>query len=153
VGPLLLLALLSPGPRLRAQQSTRVADSYADRFAEVMALDATPDGVADVSGLVLQRDVARFTLGSGKLYLLRPIGGRTVGALFHGSGTFAFAPGSSIEQARLARYEKTTAIEAPITDVVFLFADTTLAELRAKLTFHAEAAPGDVRTRVRETLK
>ena len=153
VGPLLLLAVLSPAPRLRAQQSTRVADSYADRFAEVMALDAAPDGVADVSGLVLQRDVARFTLGSGKLYLLKPIGGRTVGALFHGSGTFAFAPGSSIEQARLARYEKKTAIEAPITDVVFLFADTTLAELRAKLTFHAEAAPADVRSRVRETLK
>ena len=153
VGPLLLLAVLSPAPRLRAQQSARVADSYADRFAEVMALDAAPDGVADVSGLVLQRDVARFTLGSGKLYLLKPIGGRTVGALFHGSGTFAFAPGSSIEQARLARYEKKTAIEAPITDVVFLFADTTLAELRAKLTFHAEAAPADVRSRVRETLK
>jgi hypothetical protein len=153
VGPLLLLAVLSPAPRLRAQQSTRVADSYADRFAEVMALDAATDGVADVSGLVLQRDVARFTLGSGKLYLLKPIGGRTVGALFHGSGTFAFAPGSSIEQARLARYEKKTAIEAPITDVVFLFADTTLAELRAKLTFHAEAAPADVRSRVRETLK
>jgi hypothetical protein len=153
VGPLLLLAVLSPGARLRAQQGPRVAGSYADRFAEVMALDATPDGVADVNGLVLQRDVARFTLGSGKLYLLTPIGGRTVGALFHGSGTFAFAPGSPIEQARLARYEKKTAIEAPVTDVVFLFADTTLAELRAKLTFRAEAAPGDVRSRVRETLK
>ena len=153
VTSLALFALLFLRSGLPAQESAPVATSYAARFAEAMALDAAPGGVADVSNLILQRDVARFTLASGKLYLLTPVGGRTVGALYRGSGTFGFAPGSRIEQARLARYEKTPSIEAPITDVLFLFADTTLAELRSRLTFRAEAAPGDVRSRVREGLK
>jgi hypothetical protein len=143
--------LLSAPPVLRAQ-SAPVAPVYADRFAEVMALSATPDGVADVSNLVLQRDLARFTLKSGKLYLLTPIGGRTVGAVFRGSGVFSFAPSSPIEQHRLARYENKTALEAPFTDLLLLFADTTMTELRG-LTFRAEAAPGEVRDRVRDGLK
>ena len=126
-------APLPPGNR-RSESSTAlrsgppVATSYADRFAEVMALNAATDGVADVSDLVLQRDLARFTLASGKLYLLTPIGGRTVGVLFRGSGTFAFAPPSKVEQNRLARYEKRTALDVGVTDALFLFADSTMAE-------------------------
>lgn len=134
-------------------QNDTVAGSYADRFTQVMALDAVAGGVADVTNLVLTRDVGRFTLASGKLYLLTPIGGRTVALLFHGTGSFAFAPTSRIEQQRLARTEKSTAIDAPISDVLLLFADTTAAELRAKVTFHAERAPGLVRDRVRDGLK
>ena len=143
--------LLSAPPALRAQ-SAPVAPAYADRFAEVMALSPAPDGVADVSNLVLQRDLARFTLKSGKLYLLTPIGGRTVAALFRGTGTFSFAPASPVEQHRLARYENKTALEAPFTDLLLMFADTTMAELRT-LTFRAEPAPGEVRERVRDGLK
>jgi hypothetical protein len=143
--------LVSPPPALRAQTAP-VAPAYADRFAEVMALSPAPDGVADVSNLVLQRDLARFTLTSGKLYLLTPIGGRTVAALFRGTGTFSFAPTSPVEQHRLARYENKTALEAPFTDVLLMFADTTMAELRT-LAFRAEAAPGEVRDRVRDGLK
>jgi hypothetical protein len=136
-----------------AQQEPAAAESYTARYAEIMALGAVPDSVADVANLVIQRDAGRFTLTSGKLYLLTPIGGRTVGAVFHGSGTFSFAPPSPIEQARLARFEKKTALEAPLLDVVFLFADTTMDELRRRLTFRAEGAPGEVRDRVRDALK
>jgi peptidase M1-like protein len=153
VGLLAVLTLLGTRSGLQAQESPPVAASYATRFAEVMALQAAPDGVADVSNLVLRRDVGRFTMSSGKLYLLTPIGGRTVGALFRGSGTFSFAPASKIEQERLARFEKQTALDAPFTDLLLLFADTTLAELRTHLTFRAEAAPGEVRSRVRDGLK
>ena len=153
-------SLLAGVPGLAAQtaaaalaaQAIPVAPAYETRFAEVMALGPVHDGVADVSNLVLQRDLARFTLKSGKLYLLSPIGGRTVGAVFRGSGVFSFAPASRIEQHRLARYENKTALESPFTDLLLLFADTTMAELRG-LTFRAEQAPGDVRERVRDGLK
>jgi hypothetical protein len=158
VGPLIRLAVLAGitllyPSWLAGQGSAPVAASYTDRFSEVMALDAASDGVADVTNLVIRRDVARFTLTSGKLYLLTPIGGRTVGVLFRGSGVFSFSPSSKIEQDRLARYEKKPALDAPITDVLMLFADTTMAELRAGLSFHAEPAPGEVHDRVREGLK
>jgi hypothetical protein len=152
-GLLAVLSMLVAGSGLRAQASLPVAASYPDRFAQVMALNAAPGGVADVRNLVLQRDIARFTLASGKLYLLTPIGGRTVGALFRGTGTFSFAPTSKIEQDRLARYEKRTALEAPFTDVLLLFADTTFAELHSHLTFRAEPAPSEVSSRVQEGLK
>ena len=152
LGSWVVLTALST-PLLQAQAPPAVASSYAERFAVIMALDGAAGGVADVSNLVLQRDAARFTFTSGKLYLLTPVGGRTVGALFRGTGTFSFAPSSRVEQIRLARYEKQTALEAPITDVLLLFADTTAAELGARLTFRAEAVPGEVRSRVREGLK
>jgi len=153
VGLLAVAALLCAHSPLPGQQHPAVAASYADRFAEVMSVEAASGGVADVSNLILQRDVARFTLTSGKLYLLTPIGGRTVGALFRGNGTFSFTPTSKIEQERLARYEKKTSIDAPVTDVLLLFADTTLGELRAQLTFRSEEAPGEVQNRIREGLK
>src|SRR5829696_6181397 len=134
-----------------AAQAIPIAPTYEGRYSEVMALGAAPGGVAYVSNLVLQRDLARFTLKTGKLYLLSPIGGRTVGAVFRGSGVFSFAPASAIEQHRLARYENKTALEAPFTELLLLFADTTMAELRG-LVFRAEPAPGEVRDRVRDGL-
>jgi hypothetical protein len=73
---LLLAVVVAPRPELAsalfAQQAPAAAESYLDRYAEVMALDAAPDGVADVSNLEIRRDAARFTLTSGKLYLLKP---------------------------------------------------------------------------------
>ena len=49
---------------------------------------------------------------------------------FAGKGVFSFAPPSTIEQDRLARFEKTKSLDAPFTELVLLFADTTLAELQ-----------------------
>jgi hypothetical protein len=139
--------------RMPAQAPAAVIGSYEEGFAEIMALGPAPDAVADVQNLVLRRDVARFTLASGKLYLLKPIGGRTVAAVFRGKGTFSFGPSSKIEQDRLVRFEKKTSLEEPFTELVMLFADSTMAELRTALTFGTQAAPSEVRDRAREALK
>jgi hypothetical protein len=128
------------------------ADSYEQRFAEVMALAPVPEQVAAVDHLVLQRDVARFTLESGKLYLLSSVGGRSVAVMFRGKGRFAFSPPSPIEQQRLARFLKTSALDVPLTEVVFLFADTTLEELRRHVTFAPGDAPGEVRSHAKTAL-
>lgn len=85
--------------------------AYADRHAEVMGLAGDPARVGDVHDLVLSRDAGRFTLTSGKLYLLTPVGGRSVAAMFRGQGLFSFAPPTPIEQDRLARFEKTRSLE------------------------------------------
>ncbi|MFL5403085.1 MAG: hypothetical protein ACJ8BF_09735, partial [Gemmatimonadales bacterium] len=75
--------------------------SYEQRYAELKELKAEPHRVATVNGLVLKRDVGQFTFESGKFYLLTPIGGHTVAAVFLGRGLMAFEPPNPIEQERL----------------------------------------------------
>jgi hypothetical protein len=126
--------------------------SYPERFAEVMGLAGDRTHIAEVNNLVLTRDVARFTLTSGRLYLLTPVGGRTIGAVFQGKGTFAFTPPSITERDRLARFEKATSIDVPVSSFVFLFTDTTLAELRSKVTFDPTLERGDLHGRIQAAL-
>src|SRR5437868_2531291 len=146
---------------LAAQRSTpsppggapTAASSYEERYAEVLALAPRADRVAQVSNLVLQRDVARFTFTSGTIYLLSSVGGRTMGAVFQGEGTFSFSPPTRIEQDRLARFEKVRSLEARVTELVLLFADSTLAELEGKVKFGAGQVPEEVRDVVRKSLE
>jgi hypothetical protein len=141
---LLLLLTLVPANLIAQTPATR----YEGGYAEVIALAPRGDRVASVSNLVLQRDVARFTLRSGTLALLTAVGGRTVGAVFRGDGVFNFSPPTDIEQARLARFEKSTELGRPFTELVLLFADSTAAELERTVKF----AAGDV-SALRGTVK
>ena len=129
------------------------AESFDETYGELLGLMGVPSRVAQVKDVVLQRDIARFTLQQGRLYQLSPIGGRTVGLVFVGQGRFAFAPESRIEQDRLARIEKVRAIDTPVSAVLFLFADSTMAELEGRVTFAAGEVPGGVRDRVKDALK
>src|SRR3954467_10735060 len=142
-----LLAQLAPPPIADASDAT-----YEQRYAELKELQAMPNRVAQVSGLVLTRDVAQFTFGNGKFYFLTPVGGRTMGAVFLGTGRMTFTPPSRIEQERLARFQKTKSLDAPFSSVVLLFADSTLAELESKLTFGPGPTPPEVRQRVKASL-
>jgi hypothetical protein len=126
--------------------------AYPDRYAEVMGLAIDPSRVADVNNLVITRDAATFTLTSGKLYLLTPIGGRTVAAVFQGNGHFAFTPPSATERDRLLRFEKATSIDAPMSSLVIFFTDSTLGELRSKATFGKTPELGDIHGRIKSAL-
>src|SRR5256885_16334798 len=128
VVPGLLLAQMAP-------PAPAAAPSYEARYAEVLALAPRADRVAQVNNLVLKRDVAQFTLANGTVYLLSSVGGRTMGAVFQGEGTFSFPPPTRIEQDRLARFEKVRSLEARVTELVLLFADSTLPELEGKVKF------------------
>jgi hypothetical protein len=142
-----LFAQLAPPPIAEGSDAT-----YEQRYAELKELQAVPNRVAQVSGLVLTRDVAQFSFENGKFYLLTPIGGRTVGAVFLGTGRMKFSPPSRIEQERLARFQKTTSLDAPFSSLVLLFADSTLAELEAKLSFGPGQPPEQVRQRFKASL-
>jgi hypothetical protein len=76
-----------------------VAATYLERYHDVMTLGSSGVQFATVDHLVLTRDAGQLTLEQGMLYLLAPIGGRTVGAVFQGQGRFTFAPTLPVEHA------------------------------------------------------
>lgn len=133
-GASLVLGVLCLGavPRAQGQQ---VASSYDSVYNGLRRLAPRTDRVAAVRDLVLERDIARFQLASGKLALLTDVAGRTVGAVFTGTGVLAFTPPTAVERAQLKRVLGNESLDGPINTVVFLFADSTLAELERRVRF------------------
>src|SRR5437588_1343795 len=155
VPPSLALAVLPALSLAQTSTPAPAAPSYEARYAEVLALAPRADRVAQVTNLVLKRDVAQFTLATGTIYLLSSVGGRTMGAVFQGEGSFSFSPPTRIEQDRLARFEKVRSLDARVTELVLLFADSTLAELEGKVKFGQGQGqvPGEIRTVVKKSLE
>ena len=121
------------------------APAYDQLFDELVRMQPRADRAADVSNIVLRRDVARFTLQTGRLHLLSSAGGRTVGAVFQGNGLFAFVPTSRLERDRLRRLEGVDSLEAPFSQLLLVFADGTLEELEAALKFGPDETVGEMR--------
>jgi hypothetical protein len=148
-----LLALLSAAP-LAAQApsgaSAGAAAAYLPRYRELHGIIATLERVADVQHLVLTRGPARLTLERGRLFFLSPVGGRLVGAVFRGEGRFVFAPRRIEEQAELLRFADSTALDAPITEAVLLFADSTADQLRGLTPAQGGDVPGSVESHARD---
>lgn len=95
---------------------------------------ARPDGrKIPVQNLVLERDAFRFELGSGALHLLAPVGGRTVGAVFVGQGSYRLSPATPYELRQLALSSGAgpgfEALTDTFEDLLLLFTDDTLAEV------------------------
>ena len=147
---LVLTATLSvaPLPDLLAQTPPAappgpVAATFMERYREVANLAPLRTGVADVHHLVLRRDAGELTLEAGKLYLLTPVGGRTVGAVFEGAGRFTLTPPLPVERAALKRYAGDSILDDSLHEAILIFADSTFDQLRG-LTFRPGDVPGDV---------
>ena len=138
------LALASP---LVAQAP---ASTYLDRYNDLLRTSVTSQ-VADVNHVTLNRDGLRLSLERGRMALLAPVGGRTVGAVFQGDGTVRFDPMDPVERVELRRYGGDSPMEVPIREVVLLFADTTMKEL-SSLAFAAGEAPAGAIDHVRDLL-
>src|SRR5437867_3966088 len=95
---LLLPLLLLAGPAAGSAQQSPAA-TYLDRYHELASLAPVPGRLAAVTQLTLRRDAAQITFDRGTLYLLSPVGGRTVAAVFRGTGRFTLAPAVPAEQA------------------------------------------------------
>ncbi|HEV8399560.1 MAG TPA: M1 family aminopeptidase [Gemmatimonadales bacterium] len=111
------------------------AQSYDSVFDQLKNLAPVRSGVAVVRGLTLRRDVMTLQLDSGFAYLLTPVAGRTVGIAFVGSGSITFTPPLAVERFNLKRTLGDSTITGPIGAAVFVFADSTGAELGRSLTF------------------
>jgi len=119
------------------------ADAYEPVFDQLRSLAPRGDRVAAVHGLVLQRDAIHFHLDQGELYFLSPVAGRTVGALFIGRGSVSFTPPWDIERTQLMRVLADSTLDARVSAVAFIFADSTPAELQRRLTFGASTPHPD----------
>ena len=125
------------------------AADFATRVREIKALAPQPNQVASVSQLVLHRDAAEFTFVAGTMYLLSPVGGRTVGAVFRGTGRIRLTPPYAVEHGALERGLGSGILEDSVTEVMLLFSDSTRDQLRG-LTFGAGPLPGDLAGAVRD---
>jgi hypothetical protein len=130
----------------------QAAQAYTSVLSALQRIAPRSDSVATVRGVVLRRDVMEFHLDSGRLYLLTPVAARTVGAVFLGSGSVSFAPPIPVERGQLWHTLGDSSLRAPLTSVVLFFADSTLAELRQRLTFAADAVPPGAQQPVTDAL-
>jgi len=142
-----LLALFSAVALLRADTST--SNDYIDRYREINGLAPLPEQIAAVTNFVLRRGGAEIVLSQGTLYLLSPVGGRTVGAVFRGAGRITLHPPHPAEQEALRRLVGSAARNDSVDEVILIFSDSTANQLRS-LTFAAGDVPGDVRGDVRD---
>jgi hypothetical protein len=131
------------------QPAADTAADFATRLREIKALAPVPGQVANVSQLVLRRDAAEFTFADGTMYLLSPVGGRTVGAVFRGTGRVRLTPSHAVERDALKRGLGSEILEDSVTDVILLFSDSTRDQLRG-LSFAAGQLPGDLHGAVRD---
>src|SRR6266508_2932110 len=115
--------------------SGSVQTPYDTVFDQIRSLAALSNAVAPVHGLVLRRDVMELRLDSGWAFQLTPVAGRTVGIAFVGSGSMSFVPPLVVEQLNLKRVMGDSTVSGPITAAVFIFADSTQAELGRSLQF------------------
>jgi len=148
-----LSAVLVTLPALASGQQVigTPAAGYLPRYHDLV--DAVPSGqVMTIHNVVLARDAGTLTLGDGSLYLIADVGGRTVGAVYRGTGRFGFAPGSPIERAELRRAAGDDSLEDSVSDAVLLFSDSTTDQL---LHFGSSVrpVPSDVGADFRNTCK
>src|SRR6476620_9778694 len=124
--PYLALALILA--LLPAALSAATDSSYTE------LRNARPDGrTVPVIGLVLERDVYKFQFDSGTFHFLKPVGGRTVGAVFVGHGSYRLSPATENERRQLALSSGADKGFETLTDqfddLVLLFADDTAQEI------------------------
>src|SRR5262245_40493938 len=125
------------------------AVTYMERYREITSLAPIPGQVADVAHLVLARDAGELTLGPGKLYLLTPVGGRTVAAVFRGDGRFKLTPPNGTERFELQRFAPADTLDDAFTEAVLIFGDSTADQLRA-LSFGPGETPDEDGDHIRD---
>ncbi len=112
-------------------------------YAALRAARPSGEGFG-VRNWTLERDAFRFRFGNGTFQLLPEVGGRIVGAVFAGEGSFELHPAAESERRRLAFQTKDAKLEVlsdTFETAVFLFTDSTGEEIRAR----GEPAPAPPR--------
>lgn len=120
-------------------------NDYQVLFEQLINLSIDPTKSAEVNNLEITRDVGKFILGKGKLFLCAPVNKRVCAAIFQGEGSFKYTPPSDIEQDHLFRFYEKKSLDEKFDQLFFLFTDSTYHELNSKLGFVAISDDIDVR--------
>ncbi len=119
----------------RAAPGPIAAERYEPVLEALRHMTAQGDRVATVRNLTLRRDVIEFQLEDGQVFIVTPVAGRTIAAVFVGHGSVSFAPPIGIERRELKRVTGDSVLNARISTAALVFTDSTLAELERQLTF------------------
>ncbi len=90
--------------------------------------------VVTVSNLVLKRDAAIFTFGSGSFAFYGQVNGKVTGAVFRGQGHLHITPPTAEERHNLSIFTHTEEFDEDFDEVVLRFTDSTAGELHAAST-------------------
>ncbi len=112
--------------------------TYEDGYNFLKSISLDLSKVATVSNLILEKDTGIFMMTEGKLVLTKPVNGRVWSAVFIGKGKFEFEPFTEVEKDHLFRFYERKKISEKVESFFFLFSDSTLNELQAKLDFKPE---------------
>src|SRR5690242_7956169 len=104
--------------------------NYTALRGDSSASDSFSGEYAAVTDLVLKRDAGTFVLKSGEIYFLKPVQGRTVGAVFIGSGEFQITPPTDVEKRSLAIFTDSPDMKEPFNGLTMFFTDGTFAEIQ-----------------------
>lgn len=139
---LLVLTMVVACRGLAVDAHASPAPTLYEQFYEAVAtLQPDPSRVAQVTDLVIRRDVGTLQLGPGTLTLCQPIAGRTLGALYRGAGRLQCLPPTRIEREQLARFTDSETLDVAFESLFLVFADTTMRQLSRRLDFEPGAAP------------
>ncbi len=103
---------------------------YKSLRAASSAPDAFSGDYATVNNLVLNKDLAAFTLQNGEIYFLKSVEGRTTGAVFIGQGNFYLMPPNDIEKKSLAIFTESPDIKENFKKLVMFFTDDTFEQIK-----------------------
>jgi Aminopeptidase N len=95
--------------------------------------DAFSGSYASVNNLTLKRDAATFTLRTGEIYFLAPVEGRTIAAVFVGSGSIDFFPPTEAERRSLDIFTSGgggSGLREEFSYLVMRFTDQTFEEVK-----------------------
>ncbi len=118
--------------------STLFANDVQKIYEELENLSLLNDKVAEVNNFSFSRDVANFHLDNGKLYLLSPVNGKSIAAIFKGEGTVSITPPTNISRERLYSKFQVESYNNSFDLLFLVFTDSTLSEFYQKLDFSNE---------------
>jgi len=119
-------------PAREAAAQIKAAVQVSDSGYEALRTAKPEEGVA-VQGLALERDAIRFEFESGQFWLLTPVRGRVVGAVFEGKGRYTLTPARESEKRHLAvvtENKSFSVLTDSFEELVLLFTDGTADEIR-----------------------